>query len=83
MKELLEYLVKSIVDQPEEVRVEEEIARNGLVTILLWAAPQDMGKVIGKQGRIIKAIRKICAIRALKEGKRLNIQLLEESTPQV
>lgn len=80
MKKLLEFLVKTLVGQPEAVQVEENQSENGVITLLLQVAPEDMGKVIGKQGKIIKALRRVCAIRARKEGKKLNLQLLE--TPQ-
>lgn len=78
MKDLLEYVVKAIVDNPEAVVIDESES-DGLVNLSISVAPQDMGKIIGKQGKTIKAIRKICTIRAIKEDKKINIVLTEQS----
>lgn len=80
MKELLEYIIKAIVEDPHQVTIEEK-EDNGVVELSLKVAPQDMGKVIGKEGKIIKAIRKILTVRAFKEGKRVYFKLLEEVSP--
>ena len=76
MKELVEYIVKSLVDQPDEVHVVE--SQSGDMTILeLSVAAPDMGRVIGKGGRIINAIRKLLQVAAAKQGKRASLELIE------
>ncbi len=76
MKNLLEYLLIHIVDHPEDVRVDEEVDERGTLYTLHVHA-DDMGKVIGKSGSVIDAIRKIAKIRAVKEGIRATITLAE------
>lgn len=72
MKELVEVIAKALVDNPEEVVVtEKENGRN--LTIELHVAPSDMGKVIGKQGRIAKAIRAVVKAAALGEKKQVDV----------
>lgn len=76
MKELVEYIVRSLVDNPDEVRVQE--TRSEKVTILeLRVAPSDVGKVIGRQGRIIKSVRAILNSVATKENKKAILEVLE------
>ena len=75
MKELLEMLAKAVVDEPDEVDVavvEGEVS----VILQLHVAPDDIGKVIGKQGRIAKAIRTIVRASAVKEGKRAIVEII-------
>ena len=70
MKELVEVIAKALVDHPEEVSVNEK--KEGRTTVLeLHVAEGDMGKVIGKQGRIAKAIRSVVKAAAAKEDKEL------------
>ena len=73
MKSFLEYLLKSIVDDPEAVTVSEA----GDV-FTLKVAQTDMGKVIGKGGKIIKAIRDLARILAVKQNRRVSVTLAEE-----
>ena len=69
MKELVEVIAKALVDHPDEVSVNEK--QDGKTTVLeLHVAEGDMGKVIGKQGRIAKAIRSVVKAAAAKEDKR-------------
>lgn len=77
MKELLEYLAKSIVEHTDVVRVEESVDETGFVTLRLFVDTSDMGKIIGKEGRVIKAIRSLVRVVAIKEGKKVNIELNE------
>ena len=77
MKELLEFVVKSLVDHPDEVVVNEIEGDNSTV-LELSVASSDMGRVIGKGGRVINAIRSIVEVRATKEGKRVAVELLED-----
>lgn len=75
-KDLVEYIVKSLVDQPDEVSV--NIIEGEKSTILeLKVASDDVGKVIGKQGRIAKAIRTILSASATKSGKRAVLEILD------
>lgn len=69
MKQLMEALVHSLVDHPEAVSITERDKENTII-IELRVAPDDMGKVIGKQGRIAKAIRTVVKAAAAKEGSK-------------
>ena len=74
-KELVEFVVKSLVDAPDEVSV--NVIEGEKSTILeLKVAQEDVGKVIGKQGRIAKAIRTILSASATRDGKRANLEIL-------
>lgn len=75
MKELLEYLAKSLVDKPEEVEV-SQVEGERSVILELRVSPDDMGKVIGKQGRIAQALRTIVKAAAVKDGKRVMIEII-------
>lgn len=75
MKELVEFIAKSLVDNPDEVKV-SEIAGEQSVIIELRVAPEDMGKVIGKQGRIAKAIRTVVKAAAIKQNKRVVVEII-------
>lgn len=76
MKNLLEFILIHLVDNPEEVKVEVNEDDRG-TTYLLHVHPDDMGKVIGKKGSVINAIRSIAKIRAIKEGIHPYITLAE------
>ena len=76
MVTLVEYLVKSLVDHPEDVRV-NAVEEGRKIAIELRVAPEDMGKVIGKQGRIAKAIRTVAKAAATKENKRVTIEIVQ------
>lgn len=76
MKELVEFIAKSLVDNPEEVEVNEVEGKRALV-LELKVHPDDMGKVIGKQGRIAKAIRTVVTAAATKEDKRVNVEIIQ------
>lgn len=76
MKRLVEYIISAIVDHPESVKIEEKETKE-LLSLKLSVHPEDMGKVIGKGGKIIKAIRRLSHILAIKRKKRLNIELIE------
>ena len=74
MKELIEYMARALVDDPEEVEVTEE--RDGdRVVLHLQVAEPDMGKVIGKQGRIAQAMRTLLKVAALKRGERAVLEI--------
>ncbi|WP_066507245.1 KH domain-containing protein [Abyssisolibacter fermentans] len=75
MGELVEIIAKALVDQPGEVQV-TEIEGTQSVIIELKVAPDDMGKIIGKQGRIAKAIRTVVKAAAIKENKRVVVEII-------
>jgi uncharacterized protein len=76
MKDLVAFIVESIVDEPEEVQVVEVRDRASTLVELAVAGP-DMGRVIGKGGRVIDSIRALVQVRAAKDGKRVELELLE------
>ena len=76
MKELVEYLVKALVDNPEQAKV-TEVEGEQSVIYEVRVAPEDMGKIIGKQGRIAKAIRTIVRAACVKNGKKAIVEILE------
>ncbi|MBQ9097127.1 MAG: KH domain-containing protein [Clostridia bacterium] len=75
MKELLENIAKSLVDCPADVNVVEK-DENKTITLELRVNPDDMGKVIGKQGKIAKAIRTVVKAAAHKENKRVVVEII-------
>ena len=74
MKELVEVMPKALVEHPEEVTV-TETEKDGETVVELKVAPSDMGKVIGKQGRIAKAIRSVVKAAASKEEKKVVVEI--------
>ncbi len=76
MGELVEFIAKSLVDNPDEVFV-NEIEGSQSVIIELKVAPEDMGKIIGKQGRIAKAIRTVVKAAAIKDNKRVVVEIIQ------
>jgi len=79
MREMVEYIVKQIVDNPEEVKV-EEIKAERVILLEISVAKEDMGKVIGKGGRIATALRTLVGAAAAKMKKRAMLEILEEQT---
>lgn len=75
MKDIVEIIAKSLVDHPEQVVVEEKEDEHGIV-YQLHVASDDMGKVIGKQGRIAKAMRTVVKAAATRENKRVNVEII-------
>jgi len=76
MNELLELVAKSLVDQPEEVSV-ERFEEDDAIVFELRVAPEDLGKVIGRQGRTIKALRSLLGVAGMKMGQRLILEVPE------
>lgn len=74
MKELVEVIAKALVDNPDEVVVEEKQEGKN-ITVTLHVAPSDMGKVIGKQGRIAKAIRSVVKAATVNDNKRVDVEI--------
>jgi hypothetical protein len=76
VKELLEYIARALVDKPEEVDV-TMVEGDRSVILQLRVAPDDIGKVIGKQGRIAQALRTLLRASAVKQGKRAIVEILD------
>ena len=76
MKELVEVIAKSLVDNPNEVHVNEVQGEQDLI-LKLRVAPEDMGKVIGKQGRVAKAIRTVVKAAALNENQKVVVEIID------
>lgn len=76
LRELVDYLARGLVDRPEEVKVEEVSEPDALV-FELQVAEEDLGKVIGKQGRTAKALRTILAAASAKTRRRVILEILE------
>ncbi|MBQ9557412.1 MAG: KH domain-containing protein [Clostridia bacterium] len=77
MKDLLIALAQSLVEKPDEVSVEEQVAEDGTVVFYLRVADGDMGRVIGKQGRIAKAIRTLLRAAATREDKKVSVEIVD------
>jgi predicted RNA-binding protein YlqC (UPF0109 family) len=75
VKELVEYIAKSIVTVPEAVRVTEENTANSAF-LKLEVDPEDRGRVIGKQGRVAEAMRTLLRVAAVREGVRVQLEIL-------
>ena len=75
MLELVEFLAKSLVDEPDKVVV-KEVEKDDIIVIELTVAEDDMGKVIGKQGRIAKAIRTVVKAASTKENKKVTVEII-------
>ncbi|MCW2278434.1 KH domain-containing protein [Heliophilum fasciatum] len=75
MKELVEFLAKALVDRPEAVQVSQKETEKDVV-LELKVAPEDMGKVIGKQGKIAKAIRTMVKAASTKDGRRVTVEIV-------
>lgn len=78
MRDLVDYVAKQLVSKPDEVSVEENVMDEG-VNLVLKVDPSDMGIIIGKSGQTIKALRKLLLVRAIADGKRVNLELFEPS----
>jgi predicted RNA-binding protein YlqC (UPF0109 family) len=75
MKELVEYIAKAIVRAPDEVKVTQESDDEGVV-VKLEVAPDDKGRVIGRQGRVAEAMRTLLRVVATKEGVRVRLEII-------
>ena len=80
MKDIVEFIVKQFVSNPEAVEVTEQ-EQEGYLNILLKVAPEDMGLTIGKSGQTIKAIRRLLTIKAISENVRVNLELVDSGAP--
>jgi len=75
MKDLVEYVIKAIVAEPDAVKVTEENSDDGLL-IKLEVAPDDKGRVIGRQGRVAQALRTLLRVKAAREETRVRLEIL-------
>ena len=76
MKDVLSYILKAIVEDPKSIEIKEEEQEDG-VNFIVTVAKEDMGKVIGKNGKVIKAIRNVMRIPAIKNNKKIFVSLTE------
>ncbi len=74
MKELIEYIAKSLVDDPSQVEV-VETRRSGTVILSLLVAPEDKGRVIGRHGRVANSMRSLLRVMGSRQGKRVNLEI--------
>jgi predicted RNA-binding protein YlqC (UPF0109 family) len=75
MKELVEYIAKSIVNVPDDVVITEEEDENGL-TLKLQVNDEDKGRIIGRQGRVAQAMRTLLRVKAAKAGTKVNLEII-------
>ncbi len=75
MKALVEFVTRSLVDHPEAVAV-RVVENPHATTVEVQVSPEDVGKVIGRSGRVIKAIRQLARAAATRSGKRVNVEIL-------
>ena len=75
MKELVEFMARSIVADPDAIEVTEQSGEDGRVIIRLTVAEEDKGKVIGRQGRVAEAMRTLLRVAAIKGGTRANLEI--------
>jgi predicted RNA-binding protein YlqC (UPF0109 family) len=81
MKALLDYIIPNIVNYPDEVTITEDNTPSGII-LSIKVHPEDMGRVIGKGGKVIKAIRQIARILAIKQGVKVHIDVVDSDNPQ-
>lgn len=75
MKDLVEYIAKALADKPHQVQV-SEIEGEAALVLELRVAPEDMGRIIGKDGRTANAIRTLVRVLAAKQGKRVTLEIV-------
>ncbi len=76
MKDVVEYLARALVEDPDQVEV-TEVERDDETVLELRVAQEDMGRVIGKQGRVAKAIRTVTKAASMKQGKRVHVDIVD------
>lgn len=77
MKDLLMYIAQNLVEHPDAVKVSEAESEEGMVILELRVDPSDMGKVIGRQGRIAKEIRTLMRSVAQRQGKKISVEIVD------
>jgi hypothetical protein len=76
MAEIVEYLARRLVDEPDAVRV-DQVDRDDAIVLQLYVAPDDVGKVIGRQGRIARALRTVVRASAARDDRRVLLEIME------
>ncbi|NCN45692.1 MAG: RNA-binding protein [Candidatus Pacebacteria bacterium CG10_big_fil_rev_8_21_14_0_10_36_11] len=76
MKNFVEYLLVRLIDHPDELQVTEQETAEGLL-IQITVNPEDMGRVIGKGGKVIKSVRKLVQVKAARDGIRVRVEVAE------
>lgn len=76
MKDTLQFIVSSIVDKTDAVHIDEQ-ETDGITNLIITVDKEDMGKIIGKEGKVIRSIRNIMKIKAIKNGKRINVSIAD------
>jgi len=76
MKDLIEYIARLLVDEPDQVRV-EEVEKDGSTVLQLYVAKEDLGRVIGKNGRTARAIRSLLGVLSAKDGRKAVLEIMD------
>lgn len=79
MEKVAKFVLNSILDQPKKLAIAKK-EENGLLTLTVNVAPEEIGKVIGKNGRTIKALTALVRIKAIKEGQKINLEIQEKGS---
>ena len=82
MQDILSYVIKNIVTTPDDVKIEEVVDETGTTTYLVTVNPSDVGRIIGKEGKVIKAIRTIMRVIAIQKGVHVRVSVVSESDGQ-
>jgi predicted RNA-binding protein YlqC (UPF0109 family) len=77
MRDLVEYIARALVSEPDSVRV-EEVEENGDVVLEIRVAPDDLGRVIGRSGRVANALRSVAKAAATPRGQRVMVEIVED-----
>ena len=83
MKELLEYMLRSLVTFPDEIVVDEQVLADGLIILSISANKEDYGRIIGRQGMLIQALRTIIKARAIKEKKKVMVRVMTDDVKEI
>lgn len=82
MQDILSYVIKNIVTTPDDVKIEEVVDETGTTTYQVTVNPSDVGRIIGKEGKVIKAIRTIMRVIAIQKGVHVRVSVVSESEGQ-
>lgn len=81
MQEVLMFVIKNIVTVQDDVKIEETVDETGTTTYLVTVNPSDVGRIIGKEGKVIKAIRTIMRVIAIQKGAHVRVSVVSEDQP--
>lgn len=82
MQDILTYVIKNIVTTPDDVKIEEVVDETGTTTYQVTVNPSDVGRIIGKEGKVIKAIRTIMRVIAIQKGVHVRVSVVSEADGQ-